>query len=94
MRAHWDTDFIELWKTLRAIQNQNRQISFLICGVNGTVFETPTYQGHDNPVFSMAQKRYVPMFSIEEIGVMLRTLGRFMGLVFEDECFPYLKETY
>lgn len=94
MRPHWDKDFIEFWKTLRAIQNENRQVSFLICGVNGTVIETPTYQGHDNPVFSMAQKRYVPMFSPDEIGTMIRTLGRFMGLVFEDKCFQYLKETY
>jgi hypothetical protein len=62
--------------------------------VNGTVIETPTYEGHDNPVFSMAQKRYVPMFSTDEIGVMVRTLGRFMGLMFEDKCFRYLKETY
>jgi hypothetical protein len=94
MRAHWDNDFIELWKTLRAIQNDNRHVSFLICGVNGTVIETPTYQGHDNPVFSMAQKRYVPTFSVEEIGTMVRTLGRFMGLVFEDKCFQYLKDMY
>ncbi|WP_194456317.1 AAA family ATPase [Bradyrhizobium sp. CCBAU 53421] len=94
MRAHWDSDFIELWKTLRAIQNQQRHVSFLICGVNGTVIETPTYQGHDNPVFSMAQKRYVPMFSADEIGNMIRTLGRFMGLQFEEKCFGYLKAMY
>jgi predicted AAA+ superfamily ATPase len=55
MRSHWDNDFIEFWKTLRAIQNENRHVSFLICGVNGTVIETPTYQGHDNPVFSMVR---------------------------------------
>jgi hypothetical protein len=34
------------------------------------------------------------MFSPDEIGVMVRTLGRFMGLVFEDKCLQYLKDMY
>ena len=32
MEAHWDQDFLHLWKTLRAVQNENRHISFIVAG--------------------------------------------------------------
>ncbi|MEZ4363704.1 MAG: hypothetical protein R3B48_26235 [Kofleriaceae bacterium] len=94
MEAHWDRDFLDLWKTLRAVQNQNRHICFIVAGVNASVIETPTYEGHDNPLFAMAQVRYVPAFDRTELRTMVRTLGKSMGLRFEEDVYDYLLQRY
>lgn len=94
MRAHWDHDFVEFWKTVRAIQNSNRQISFMVCGTNAAPVETPSFDGRDNPLFGMVTKRYMSPFTRDEVRQMTRTLGRFMGLSFEEAAFDYLAERY
>jgi hypothetical protein len=94
MEAHWDRDFLDLWKTLRAVQNENRHLALLVAGVNAGVLETPTYDGHDNPLFAMAQIRYMPSLEVGEIRTMVRALGRSMGLQFEEDVYPYLHERY
>jgi hypothetical protein len=94
MEAHWDRDFLDLWKTLRAVQNANRHVTFIVAGVNATVIEAPTYSGHDNPLFAMAQVRYMPAFDVAELRTMVRTLGRPMGLQFAEDVYPYLLDRY
>lgn len=94
MRPHWDEDFVEFWKTIRAIQNVNRQVSFVVCGTNAAPVETASFGGRDNPLFGMATKRYMPAFNRDEVRQMTRTLGRFMGLSFEEPAFDYLLERY
>jgi len=94
MRSHWDQDFVEFWKTARAIQNTNRQISFMVCGTNAAPVETPSFEGRDNPLFGMAAKRYMAPFTRDEVRQMTRTLGRLMGLAFEEPAFDYLAERY
>lgn len=94
MRGHWDTDFVELWKTIRAVQNDNRQVSFVVCGTNAAPVETASFAGRDNPLFGMVTKRYMPSFDRNEIRQMTRTLGRFMGLNFDEKCFDYLLARY
>ncbi len=94
MEEHWDRDFLDFWKTLRAIQNENRHLALLVAGVNASVLETPTYDGHDNPLFAMAQIRYMPSLEIGEVRTMVRTLGRSMGLQFNEDAYPHLHERY
>lgn len=94
MRQHWDMDFLELWKTLRAIQNEHRQVSFVVAGVNSSVVETPTFEGHDNPLFSMVRVRYMPAFERDEIRQLIRTLGWPMGLRFDEDTYEYLQRRY
>ncbi len=94
MRPHWETDFVELWKTLRAVQNSNRRVSFIVAGVNASVIETPSYAGHDNPLFSMAQVRYLPIFDRAELRHMVRVLGGYMGLRFSEDVYDYLRDRY
>ncbi len=94
MREHWDTDFIEFWKTIRAIQNDNRQVCFIVCGTNAAPVETAAFDGRDNPLFGMVTKKYMPSFGHDEVRQMIRTLGRFMGLNFDESCFDYLHKRY
>ena len=94
MREHWDKDFVELWKTVRAVQNANRQVSFIVCGTNAAPVETASFDGRDNPLFGMVTKRYMSPFTRDEVRQMARTLGRFMGLAFEERAFDYLHSRY
>ena len=94
MREHWDKDFVELWKTVRAVQNANRQVSFIVCGTNAAPVETASFDGRDNPLFGMVTKRYMSPFTRDEVRQMTRTLGRFMGLSIEEGAFDYLHSRY
>lgn len=94
MREHWDADFVEFWKTIRAVQNDNRQVSFIVCGTNAAPVETASFADRDNPLFGMVTKRYMPSFDRNEVRQMTRTLGRFMGLSFDEDCFDYLLARY
>jgi hypothetical protein len=94
MKEHWHSDFLDLWKTLRAVQNTNRNITFIVAGVNATCVETSTFSGHDNPLFSMVKIRYMPPFDAAEIGTMTRTLGRLMGLNFTEHANTYLLNSF
>jgi hypothetical protein len=95
LRDHWKRDFLELWKTLRAVQNQYAaNLSLLVSGVNASVVEQSDYEGYDNPLFSMAKIRYMPPFSVQDVAAMVSTLGHYMGLEFEDRVFDHLREHY
>lgn len=94
MREHWDKDFVEFWKTLRAIQNVNPHICFIVCGTNAAPIENSTYDQRDNPLYGMAVAHYIPPFNRDEVRQMVRTLGRFMGLAFDEDCFSYLRSRY
>jgi len=94
MRPHWDNDFVEFWKTVRAIQNTNRQVSFMVCGTNAAPVETASFDNRDNPLFGMVTKRYMNPFTRDEVRQMTRTLGRFMGLSFDENAFDYLLDRY
>jgi hypothetical protein len=85
MCEHWDEDFLHFWKTIRAVQNANRHVSFMVAGVNASVIETAVFKGHDNPLFSLVRSRYLPTFSPQELRQMIETLGGYMGLQFNDE---------
>ena len=94
IEKHWSLEFLEFWKTIRSVQNVNPHLTFIVAGVNASVIETPTYGGHDNPLYAMAQVRYVPSFEIAEVRNMARRLGRHMGMQFTENVYQYLHERY
>lgn len=94
MEQHWERDFLDFWKSLRALQNQNRHVSFFLAGVNASVVETAMFGGQDNPLFQLVDVRYLPVFGLEEVRAMVKTLGDRMGLHFENDAFRYLQERY
>lgn len=92
--AHWSQDFIPFWKTIRAIQTVNRNLSLLIVGVNASAVERASVQRQDNPLFSLVGSRYLPSFNRAEVREMVRTIGRPMGIRFEEDVYTYLTERY
>lgn len=87
---HWATDFIDMWKTIRAVHTRNRNIAFIISGVNGLVAEKPTFNNIDNPLFNWFIPQYMSGMSEEEIDIMVNSLGKYMGLKFTADACHYL----
>ncbi|GGR99749.1 hypothetical protein GCM10008960_28020 [Deinococcus sedimenti] len=92
---HWNNDFIELWKTLRSIQIENKsKLSYLVSGVNASVVETSHIGEIDNPLFSMVSVMYMPEFSNSESGLMIDTIGSYMGVDFDDDSKIFINERF
>jgi len=91
---HWKEDFIDFWKTIRAIHTTNRNIVFILSGVNGYMAEKSTFGGSENPLFNWIIPQYMPGLSYEETGIMVNSLGKYMGLQFDREAIDYLKRHY
>lgn len=79
---HWHTEFIDFWQTLWSCQSQLKNLSFILAGVNPTVIETDTVNGVQNPLFSIVSHKYLTGFTKDEVWIMLKTLGKRMGLQF------------
>lgn len=93
-KEHWNQDFLEFWKALRAIQNINRKLTFITAGVNATPIETPIYHGHDNPLFSMIKIKYIDPLEEVEVKDMLTTLGKHIGITLENELITIIYNNY
>lgn len=95
--AHWKDggDFVRFWQTLRAFFQLNREVcSFLIVGTNPSVLEKSEINGDDNPIFSWTPTAYITQFSFEQSREMVRTLGQYMGLIFEPEVYHLLSTDF
>lgn len=91
---HWHSDFIEFWQTMWAAQSVHRNLVYLIAGVNPTVVEVDKISGIQNPLFGIVQYEYLKGLSFDELKVMIKTLGKRMGLRFEHNAIEYLSKWY
>lgn len=94
---HWKNgmDFIYFWQTIRAFcQEYQDKLSFLVAGVNPHCVEVVSVQGIDNPIFSMIDPIYLELFDIEDVKNMVGSIGKYMGLIFEEEIYTKLVEDY
>lgn len=69
-------------------------ISYLIVGTNPSAVERQKFGGIDNPIFHSITYRYLEGFSVQETRQMVRKLGRFMGLKFDEIVYSKLTEDY
>jgi len=94
---HWATgkDFIDFWQTLRAIYQKNEDLFCVaIAGVNPLCVEKPLIETFDNPLFSIISPIYLDLFTVKEVAEMVGDIGRYMGLIFDEEIFTHLTEDY
>ncbi|MBZ0317848.1 MAG: AAA-like domain-containing protein [Anaerolineae bacterium] len=91
----WNNDFLPFWQTMRSVhQSLKNSFVFLIAGVNARPVETASVKGIDNPLYLWVSPWYMPSFSVQEVRTMVRTLGRPMGMNFEEQAYNYLTRTY
>lgn len=72
-------DFFSYW---RGISQQYDTFVYLVTAANPAISEMPQFNGRDNPVFNGVREAYLDMLEPVECEMMVRELGRGMGLQF------------
>ena len=91
---HWKQDFIPFWQTIWHAQSIAGNLAVFVGGVNPTVVEKDLIGGTQNPLFGIVSPQYLGGLHLKEVRLMLRTLGRPMGLRFTTDAVNYLFEQY
>lgn len=91
---HWHTEFIDFWQTIWSVQSLHRNLVFILSGVNPSVAEIDMINGVQNPLFSIVQSEYLQGLSYDDTKMMIRTLGRRMGMRFEYDAIESLYNQY
>ena len=92
--SHWNQDFVPFWQTIWHAQSLFRNVAVFVGGVNPAIVEKDLINDTQNPLFGIVPHRYLGGLSIDEIRRMLRTLGRPMGLRFEQDAVDYIAHQY
>lgn len=94
---HWgeNEDFIYFWQTLRGFYQRNPKIfTYMLVGTNPSCVEHAVLVGHDNPLFASIPCQYVPSFSVEQVREMVKKLGSYVGLNFDEIIFSKLTDDF
>jgi len=94
---HWrnQSDFIYFWQTLRGFYQRHPEVfTYMLVGTNPAAVENSTLVGHENPIFSSIPCQYVPNFDVEQVRQMVRKLGRYVGLKFDDLIYSKLADDF
>lgn len=95
---HWDTerDALLFWQNIRSFIQQEAAGRLAICivGTSPLLLETTQLSGVANPMYLFSQKKFIPAFSFDETKDMIRRLGFFMGLEFDDTKIARLQALY
>lgn len=94
---HWreGDDFVYFWQTMRAFYQRNPQVfTYLLVGTNPRCVESATLNGHENPLFKSVPDSYVPPFDLPKVREMVRKLGRYMGLKFDEPIYSLLCDDF
>lgn len=94
---HWRSgnDFVYFWQTMRAFYQRNPGIfTYLLVGTNPKCVESPILNGHENPLFKSVPSLYVPSFDVTKVREMVRKLGRYMGLKFDEQVYALLCDDF
>lgn len=94
---HWslDSDFIYFWQTLRGFYQRNQDVyTYMLVGTNPNCVEQAVLVGHENPIFASIPCQYVPIFSVEQVRDMVRKLGRYIGLKFDEVIYSKLADDF
>ena len=94
---HWRNgeDFIYFWQTLRGFFQRNQEIfTYMLVGTNPSCVENAILVGHENPLFASIPCQYVPSFDITQVREMVRKLGKYVGLQFDEIIFSKLTDDF
>lgn len=92
---HWDTDFLPFWQTIRSVhQELDAKLTFLVAGVNPACVSEPRVGESPNPIFQLAEPQYLEPFPASAVREMVRTIGRYSGLKFDELTYAWLTDRY
>ncbi len=89
--SHWNDEFLPFWGAIRAVhQETNGKLVYGVAGVNPHIFDIPLVAGKDNPILLGVAPLYLWPLSLASTREMVRTIGRYMGLEFEEKVYDWL----
>lgn len=92
---HWDDDFVPFWQTIRSTaQEVAGKFVFIVAGVNPASVEQSHINEISNPIFQLAVPYYLDPLMRTSVRDMVRSIGKYSGFSFDEECYDRLKETY
>ena len=84
--THWndERDFLHFWQAVRfGFQSSQSPFTFLIVGTNPSAVERTKIFESDNPLYGNVEKRFIPMFTENQVSEMVEDLGAIMGITFD-----------
>lgn len=92
---HWDEDFVPFWQTIRSVsQELAGGLVFVVAGVNPSSVEQSHFGQIQNPIFQLAVPYYLDSLTRTYVRDMVRSIGRYSGFGFDENCYDFLQETY
>jgi hypothetical protein len=91
---HWRRDFINFWQTFWAVQSRLRNVCAIIVGVNPYPLEINVIDGIQNPLFGIISYNYLRGLDFDDMKLMIKTLGKKMGLRFDSQSLEYIYQLY
>jgi len=92
---HWNSDFIPFWGTMRALhQRYGNKFTFGIVGVNPRCVESALVFEKENPIFQTVTPIYLPPLEESDVRKMVRTVGAYIGLRFDEEVYKFLADEF
>lgn len=91
---HWKDDFVPFWQTVLHVKSEVNSLSIFLGGVNAAIVDKAEFDGVQNPLFTVFSSHYVAGMAEQEIGTMVRALGRPMGFRLDHSAVRYLRERY
>ena len=85
---------VSFWKAIRSIYQSMSRFSFCIVGTNPICIEYPTIDGVENPIFKGVNPTYLTGFNRDQTRTMIRTLGKVMGVKFDETIYQRLTDDY
>lgn len=93
--AHWDQDYVPFWQTIRSIsQETGNSLLFIVAGVNPSSVEQSHFGQIQNPIFQLAVPFYLEPLARPSVREMVRSIGRYSGINFSEDCYKLLREAY
>lgn len=88
-------NFILFWRALRAnFQKLKNVFTYLIASTNPKCVETSTINGQENPIFAQIPHDYIEQFGVRQTKEMVKRLGGYMGISFEEDVYTYLTRDF
>jgi len=75
-------------------QSSNGKLTFGVTGVNPYIFNVPLVNEKDNPILLGVSPLYLTSLTEVAVREMVRTIGRYMGIEFEEEVYKWLFDQY
>lgn len=93
--THWDEDFLPFWQTIRGMhQETHARLSFILAGVNPYIVENTYIRDKQNPIFQLVQPTYLEPLDRTVVRNMVRSIGKYLGMKFDEEVYDFLKKEY